>query len=58
MKRIVNIKEEVEIVEQLKRVANAEGSTLSAVYRRATRLFLSTLPTSGKSPKEVERQAA
>lgn len=58
MKRLVNIKEEPEIIEQLKRIADAEGESLSAIYRRCTRLFLSTLPTSGKNPKEVERVAA
>lgn len=58
MKRIVNIKEEPEIVQQIQRVADAEGTTVSAIYRRAVRLFLSTLPASGKRPENTERQAA
>lgn len=58
MKRLVNIKEETEIVDALKRVADAEGESLSAIYRRAARLFLSTLPTSGKEPNPAKRVAA
>lgn len=52
MKRIVNIKEEAEIVDALKRVAVAEGASLSAIYRRAARLFLSSIPTNGESAKK------
>lgn len=58
MKRLVNIKEEPEIIDQLKRVADAEGESLSAIYRRAARLFLATLPTTGNEPKPVKRVAA
>jgi hypothetical protein len=58
MKRLVNIKEDPAIVEQLQRVAASEGTTLSAIYRRAARLFLATVPTSGKSPKDQPEQVA
>ncbi len=58
MKRIVNIKEEPEIVAQLQRLADAEGTSLAAVYRRAVRLFLATLPTNGKPPKATDHIAA
>jgi hypothetical protein len=58
MKRIVNIKEEPEIVAQLQRVAASEGTTLSAIYRRAARLFLSTVPTNGKPPKDQPESIA
>lgn len=52
MKRIITIKEDPEFVKQIQRVAESEGTTLSAIYRRAARVFLSTLPTNGKPPKD------
>lgn len=58
MKRPIAIREEIKVVEQMQRIADAEGLSLSAVYRRAARLFLSTLPKTGNTPKEPEQVAA
>ena len=59
MKRIITIKEDPEFISLVQAQAEREGTTLSAIYRRAVRVFLSTLPTSGKQPtaQPVDRAA-
>lgn len=56
MKRSVNFREDPKILEQLQRIADEEGSTLSVIYRRLGRLFLASLPQNGNN-REKNKQA-
>jgi hypothetical protein len=53
--RSVNFREEQKIIEQLQRIADAEGSSLSAIYRRLGRLFLASLPHNGNHREKKEQ---
>jgi hypothetical protein len=57
-KTTICIVEDPSIIERLKKIAKNEDESLSVIYRRAVRLFLSTIPQNGNIPQEEAKETA